>query len=1061
MKLLLQNVIPVVIVGGLVLLFAQSTDQPYDWENEAVFERNKEDPHVTFFSFRDLEQARANEPSTSPDYVSLNGTWKFHWTRMPADRPVFFYEDDYDVSGWDDIQVPGNWELQGYGIPMYTNFGYLFEKDWPRVPHDWNPVGSYRRELTVPETFRDREIFLHFGAVKSAMYVWVNGRQVGYSQGSKLPAEFRVTDFLQVGINSVAVEVYRWSDGTYLEDQDLWRISGIERDVYLYSTPKVRVEDFFARASLDNDYGGGTLDVSVDLRNHTPERAGEHRLRMTLAELDSLAPLFTWTGTVDVPASGDASLDLGGVVPSPRRWSAETPNLYTLYVELLDPFGGLIEVTRSNVGFRRVEVKDGMLHVNGVPIYIKGVNRHEHDPVMGHYVSEESMRHEMELMKQFNINAVRTSHYPNDPLWYALADTYGLYIVDEANIESHGYESEVTLGNQPAWEEAHLARARRMVERDKNHPSIIIWSLGNEAGNGVNFYATYDWVKKRDPSRPVQYERALLDDNTDIYVPMYSPIERIEEYARTDPERPLILCEYAHAMGNSVGNLQDYWDTFEKYDALQGGFIWDWIDQGFLKKNASGEEFFAYGEDYGGPKQPFYGNFLINGLVQPDHQPNPHLWEVRKVYQNIKIEPVDWRVGIDLAEMPIRVTNKFAFTNLSKYAFVWRVEGDGVVAAEGELPEIDLEPGESRVMSLPLPAIEAEPGREYFLTVSARTRQVEAGLEVGHVAAWDQMKLPTSSPSTATNAGSLPALTVGEDDRNVTVRGERFSMAFDRSTGAMSSYVYDGTELVRTGLVPNFWRGPTDNDVGHKMPEWAASWLRDSRKRNVTDVSVERMAENRVVIAVTFELAATSSTFQARYEILGNGVVHVQNEFEVGADGVPDLPRLGMAMTMPGPFTRVAWLGRGPHESYTDRKTGAAIGLYNGIVWEQHHPYVRPQENGNKVDVRWIAVTNGEGRGFLAVGDLLLSTSVHQYLLSDLDYEEGNLKHTYDVKPRDLVTWNLDFRQMGVGGDDSWGAKPHPPYMIPAGEYSYSFWLRPIAPEDGEVSVLAREKLEE
>jgi beta-galactosidase len=786
-------------------------------------------------------------------------------------------------------------------------------------------------------------------------------------------------------------------------------------------------------------------------------------LRLILAERDSLAPLATWTGTVDVPALSDASLDLGGPVPSPQRWSAETPNLYTLYIEFLDPYGELIEATRTHVGFRRVEVKDGMLHVNGVPIYIKGVNRHEHDPVTGHFVSKDAMRREIELMKQFNINAVRTCHYPDDPYWYELADIYGLYIVDEANIESHGYgyEPETTLGNQPAWKEAHLARTRRMVERDKNHPSIIIWSLGNEAGNGVNFYETYDWVKNRDPSRPVQYERALLDDNTDIYVPMYSPIERIEAYARTDPTRPLILCEYAHAMGNSLGNLQDYWDTFEQYDALQGGFIWDWIDQGFLKKNDDGEEFFAYGEDYGGPKQPFRGNFLINGLVQPDHRPNPHFWEVRKVYQNIKVEPVDWKAGMKLSEARVRITNKFAFTNLSKYNFTWRVEGDGVVVADGDLPEIDLGPGESGEVKLSLPDIQAEPGKEYFLTVSAQTRDVEPGLEAGHVVAWDQMKLPVSLPSIAITAGVLPPFTVDEDDQNVTIRGERFSMVFVRSTGAMSSFVYDAAELVRTGLVPNFWRGPTDNDVGHKMPEWAASWARDSRERSVTDVSVERLAENRVVIAVTFELAATSSIFRTRYEIFGNGIVRVQNDFVVGADGVPDLPRLGMTMTMPGDFTRVTWFGRGPHESYSDRKTGAAIGLYDGTIWEQHHPYIRPQENGNKVDVRWIAVTDEGGNGLLAIGDPLLSTSVHQYLLSDLDYEDENLKHNYDVKPRDLVTWNLDLRQMGVGGDDSWGAKPHPPYRIPAQRYSYGFWLRPITPEDGAVSVLAREKLKE
>jgi beta-galactosidase len=1048
MKSLWTNVLPIVIVGGLVLLLADRTGEPHDWENEAVFERNKEEPHATFFSYRSLEEARGNDRSASEDFLLLNGTWKFHWVRSPAARPVLFYEDDFDVSEWGQIKVPGNWEVQGYGVPIYLNHPYEFEKDWPRIPHDYNPVGSYRRTFQIPDSWLDREVFVHFGAVKSAMYVWLNGKRVGYSQGSKLPAEFRLTDYVRPGSNTLAVEVYRWSDGSYLECQDFWRISGIERDVYLYATPKVRIRDFFARAGLDDDYRDGTLHVDVEVRNHLLEDAGEGQVRLTMTEPYDLRPIVTETKAVELQALADSEVAFESAIPAPRRWTAETPNLYALYLELLDREGNLVEVVRSNVGFRKVEMRSGQLLVNGVPIYLKGVNRHEHDPVWGHYVSEETMRRDIGLMKQMNINAVRTSHYPDDPRWYELADEYGIYIVDEANIESHGYgyDPDVTLGNRPEWKEAHLARTRRMVERDKNHPSVIIWSLGNEAGNGVNFYATYDWVKGRDPSRPVQYERAILDRNTDIYVPMYQPIERIEEYAQTNPERPLILCEYAHAMGNSVGNFKDYWDVIERYDSLQGGFIWDWVDQGLLKQDENGESYFAYGGDFGGPDVPSDGNFLINGLVQPDRRPNPHIWEVKKVYQYVTVEPLDWTEGLQLNDVPVRITNKYDFTNLNTFALGWKVEADGELISSGELGTLNIEPRSSRVVRLLLPAIEPEPGVEYFLTVSTRTKEAMPGLPAGHEVAWDQMKLPLSSPAPPFDPSKTPALHGAEDDDVLRVQGRDFTIVFDRSKGTLSSFLYRGAELIRSGPVPNFWRPPTDNDIGNKMPEWAAVWRSASLDREVEDMALSQESENLVVVEVVHRLPAVSSTFRTRYQVYGNGFVLVRGELSPGADGLPDLPRIGMALTMPGDFSHVAWYGRGPHESYADRKTGAAVGLYEGKVWEQHHPYIRPQENGNKTDVRWMALTDASGLGLMAVGAPLLSTSVWPYEAADLEDVPGVQRHSVDVKPRDFVTWNLDLKQMGVGGDNSWGAKPHPQYMIPAQPYSYEFWLKPVAP---------------
>jgi beta-galactosidase len=1051
MRAIINNLLPIVIVGGLILLLAEKTQQPHDWENEAVVERNKEEPRASFFSYRNLEEARANDRSASDDFFLLNGTWKFNWVRNPAARPVLFYEDGFDVSDWSHIQVPGNWEVQGYGVPIYLNHPYAFEKDWPRIPHDYNPVGSYRRTFQLPDSWGDREVFLYFGAVKSAMYVWLNGRQVGYSQGSKLPAEFRVTDYLRAGTNTLAVEVYRWSDGSYLECQDFWRISGIERDVYLYSTPKVRIRDFFARADLNSDYVDGTLRVEVDTRNHLLDDGGEYQVRMTLAEPDDLTPIVTETQPVEIRALGDSEVVFESSVSAPRHWTAETPNLYTLYLELLDGQGNVMEVVRTNVGFRNVEIRGGQLLVNGVPVYLKGVNRHEHDPQWGHYVSEELMRRDIELMKQVNINAVRTCHYPNDPRWYELADEYGIYIVDEANIESHGYgyDPDVTLGNRPEWEGAHLARTRRMVERDKNHPSVIIWSLGNEAGNGVNFYATYDRTKQRDPSRPVQYERALLDRNTDIFVPMYHPPERIEEYAKTNPERPLILCEYAHAMGNSVGNLEDYWDIIEDYDALQGGFIWDWVDQGLLKRDENGKSYFAYGGDFGGPDVPSDGNFLINGLVQPDRRPNPHLWEVKKVYQYVTVEPSDWTEGMHLEATPVTITNKYDFTNLSVFSLGWKVEADGELVSSGELGELDVEPRGSRVVQLSLPPIQPEPGVEYFLTVSTRVNEARPGLPAGHEVAWDQMKLPVFSPAPSPDFSTSPVLHGVEDEGVLRVQGEGFTIVFERSTGTISSFLYQGTELIRSGLVPNFWRPPTDNDDGNRMPEWAAVWRSASLERRVEDMALNQLNDNLVVVEVAYSLPTVASTFSARYQIFGNGWILVQGELSPGGDGLPDLPRIGMAMTMPGDFSHVTWFGRGPHESYADRKTGAAMGRYEGTVWEQHHPYVRPQENGNKTDVRWMALTDESGLGLMAVGVPLLSTSVWQYAAADLEDVPGKQRHSVDVKPRDFVTWNIDLKQMGVGGDNSWGAKPHPPYMIPAQPYSYQFWLKPLPPGSG------------
>ena len=642
-----------------------------DWQNLSMFDQNKEKPHATLMPFKDEQAALTKKRTASVYYKSLSGTWKFNWVRKPAERPADFYREDFDVSKWDDIPVPSNWEVQGYGIPIYVNHQYEFadykapvspemefvEKIYPKepgkVPTDYNPVGSYRRSFTVPDSWKGRRIFLQFGAVKSAMYVWVNGQKVGYSQGSKTPAEWDITEYLKEGNNTLAVEVYRWSDGSYLECQDFWRISGIERDVFLYSTPNVRIRDFFVKTNLDAQYKNSQLSVEVDLQNHFEKlRSGQYELTMKLLD-DEERPVVTESKVAKINRKAELRMVFDHLIENPRKWTAETPNLYTLLFILKDSEGNTAEVITSKIGFRKVEIKDAVFYVNGVAVLIKGVNRHEHDQYTGHVISEEAMIKEISLMKQFNINAVRTSHYPHDERFYELCDKYGLYVTDEANIESHGmYYGKYSLAKNPAWTAAHVDRNMRMVERDKNHPCVIVWSMGNEAGDGEVFTEVYSQIKQRDPSRPIHYERAIMGDNTDIYCPQYPGVKYLEKWASEKQTKPMIISEYSHAMGNSNGNLVDLWEVIYKEEntQLQGGYIWDWIDQALVKKDDAGNEFWAYGGDYG-EGMPSDDNFLCNGIISADYTPHPAMWEVKYAYQHI------WFEAVDLAQGEIKVKN--------------------------------------------------------------------------------------------------------------------------------------------------------------------------------------------------------------------------------------------------------------------------------------------------------------------------------------------------------------------------------------------------------------------
>ncbi len=1024
-----------------------------DWENPAVLSRNKEPPKATFVPFPDLATALGGQPS--PWLLSLNGTWKFNWVRRPADRPMDFFADAYDTSGWQDITVPGNWEVQGFGVPIYTNIPYPFPADPPHIPHDYNPVGSYRRTFTVPAAWEGNQIFLHFGGVKSAMYVWVNGQEVGYSQGSKTPAEFDITTYVRRGDNTLAVEVYRWSDGAYLEGQDYWKISGIERDVYLYAVPAVHIRDFFAMADLDESYVDGILNLEVAVRNAGTQPTVGYVVRVNLLDADG-SPVFDSPLLTDlsVPEDSERSVRFERFVSTPARWTAETPSLYRLTMELLAPDGRAVEAVTTRIGFRKVEIGHGQLMVNGVPITIKGVNRHEHNPYLGRTVTEAQMLEDIRLMKQFNINAVRTSHYPDTPRWYELTDEHGIYVVDEANIESHGmgYHPDTTLGNDPAWLDAHLDRTRRMVERDKNHPSVIIWSLGNEAGDGSNFEATSAWIHQRDSSRPVQYERAGRRPHTDIYVPMYARIPFLREYASEERDRPLIMCEYAHAMGNSVGNLQDYWDVIESSRQLQGGFIWDWIDQGLYAETETGESYWAYGGDYGPPGTPSDGNFLINGLVFPDRQIHPHLWEVKKVYQYVKVIPVD------LASGQFLVANKYDYIDLSHLALEWSVSADGKVLSHDTIVGLNATPHDTVPLDFQF-QIEPEPETEYLLMFRFLTKQSTPLVPAGHEVAWDQFELPLHRRASQVKPEDLPALSLERTTTSISVVGERFTVDWDAESGRMTSFAYDGVELLKRGPEPNFWRAPTDNDYGNGMPQRQGIWKDAANGRTVTDVVAEQLAPSVVRVRVSATMLSDDVDLRTSYTVFGSGDVVVDVSFEPTETNMPDLPRFGMALTLPTEFDSVTWYGRGPHESYWDRKTGAALGVYGGSVVDLYHPYVRPQENGNRSDTRWVALWNAaSGVGLLAVGAPTIDFSAYPFANEDFDEgPEKRQRHTYDLERRPFVTLNLDYRQMGVGGDNSWGARPHEQYTLPVKGYSYSFRLRPFTQSDGDPATLSKQ----
>lgn len=1018
-----------------------------EWRNLTILEKNKELPRYGSVPFASLSQAMEKPITESEYYKSLNGKWKFNYSDKVSQRPINFYTDNYSVDNWPEINVPGNWELQGFGTPMYLNHPFDFspnKRPTPPVlnfiPEDENPVGSYKTTFTVPGNWDGREVFLHFADVKSAMYLWINGKQVGYSQGSKLPAEFRITPYLRKGDNTLAVEVYRWSDGSFFECQDFWRISGIQRDVYLYSTPEIRVRDFFAETLLDNEYKNGVLNFNAEILAYSSRIKAAN---VEVAVYDGNKELLKKS----IPArlnKNSANISFTSTIENIKHWTAETPNLYTLIVELKDNKGSSIEIQKCNIGFRTVEIKNKQLMVNGKPILVKGVNRHEHDPNVGHYISHELMEQDILLMKSLNINTVRTSHYPHDPYWYELCDKYGLYVINEANIESHGLGASLQapydyhIADDPEWKEPHLERVRRLYSRDRNHASVIIWSSGNEHGDGCNIRDIYDWYKAND-KRPVLIEQAGTKAHTDIFGPMYHTPTQIENYAlQPGSYRPLIQCEYAHAMGNSLGNFKDYWEVIEKYDILQGGCIWDWIDQGLYDTNEKGERFIAYGGAFGQEEARNDNNFCINGLISAERSINPHAYEVKKVYQNIKTESLNAKEGL------FAVKNKYSFKPLNNYQLRLSLLKNGIEVFNQSY-SLSALAGKSEKIQANFPTL--DPDAEYFANFSFTLKSNEGLLNEGFEAAKEQILVqsPTSYVQNKTTV-TKNEIVVNTNDKGWQITAGRTSLSFSRELGTFENLAIDGQVMINQGPKPDFWRVPVDNDYGFGMIKEMGVWKDAGSNAVINDISFENN-KNEIVIKVARRMDEVAITFRSTYTINENGEVKVKHRLDLDPNRrTPNIPRVGSLLRLPANMNTYSWYGRGPHENYVDRKAGAHVGVYEKTVDELFFPYVRPQENGYRTDVRWLKVSNGS-RGFIVTSETPFCFAAQNYEKSDYEGSKGNKRarlYQHDLQKRDYVVLNLDYGQMGVGGDDSWRRAPHEIYQLLRSEYVYSYTISPL-----------------
>lgn len=1020
-----------------------------DWENPEVLGINKENPHATLY--------HADDKAGNPNVMSLNGVWKFHWSPDPQSRPVDFFSENYSTKDWDNIVVPGNWELQGFGTPIYTNISYPFKKDEPRVtsePPEFftayknrNPVGSYCTTFSVPEDWNDRQVFINFGGVRSAMYVWVNGQKVGYSQGSMTPAEFDLTKYIRKGENKLAVEVYRWCDGSYLEDQDMWRLSGIFRDVDLVARSKAFIRDFFVQAEPDNSFTNATVSIKLNINNRSNESREGVKVEASIwgySAENALMDIQLTKNVGTLKPQSENVLELGAVLENPRLWSAEMPYLYQLQLKLKNSNNEVLETLNWKFGVRKIEVKGEVFYVNGKAVKLKGVNRHEHHPRTGKYIDRQTVIRDIELMKQANINMVRTSHYPNDPVFYELCDEYGLYVMDEANQESHGYGiGNTIIGDNPEWEKAHISRAVSMVERDKNHACVMMWSLGNEGGRGRNFVAMADAVKKLDPARPV-----FSDSDRDvsaIYDDGYLHPDKLVKLADKINDRPVFMREYAHAMGNSVGNLQEYWNIIYANSGIVGAAIWDWVDQGIAKKvdgsplrydnnpadlRLKDDEFWAYGGDFG--DQPNDGPFCINGLIGPDRVPHPHYYQVQKVYQYIDFELENTK------PLKVKVVNRYDFTSSDKFDLVFEILSNGKIVGTGLLDCPPVFPGSSQEVLVNLPKNYNETNEEIILNLYARLKKPTLWAETGFTVAREQFVLKSETPQKIEAAGN--ELTTNEKESELIIEAGDSRFSFVKASGALSSWKVTGKELLKGSLEPYFWKPANDNQKRNGYDKRLGKWKEAAGNRIIEDVEVQKN-QDLVVVTFALKLPDVGASYKLIYTVNGDGKLQVEAAYTTENEGIPLMPKFGMRMRIPSDFNTVDWYGRGPYENYPDRKTGYMIGLNELKLENFKTDYVAPQDNSNRCDVRWFTFSDHKKESIKITGLQPLCFRAWPYSEDDLE----QAKHPYELPQRDFINLNIDLNIHGVGGNDAWGARTLDNYTLDGNKpYRFGFIIESL-----------------
>lgn len=1028
----------------LAVLSAEAQkDKPW-WLDPEVNEVNTMAPRAAFFAYETENLAKADQKARSERYLSLEGKWKFNFSKDHDKAPRDFYSLKYDDSQWTDFPVPGILELNGYGDAIYSNNGYpwrtQFRPEPPFVEERNNYTGSYRKMVTVPADWKGERIYLHVGSATSNLMVWVNGKFVGYSEDSKVSAEFDLTKYLTPGKeNLIAMQVMRWCDGSYLEDQDFWRFTGIAREVYLYARPQAHIADLFITPDLVNNYQDGTLEVKLNAVGAKGETV--------MFSLKDKEGKEVAAQTAKVGGNGEVKVNFD--IKNPLKWTAETPNLYTLYTTLMDG-KQVAEVVPQRVGFRKVEIKNAQVLVNGQPVLFKGANRHELDPVTGYVVSMDRMLEDIRVMKELNINAVRTCHYPNDPRWYELCDIYGIYMVAEANIESHGMGyGDKTLAKEPTYEKAHLERNESNIKIYKNHPSIIFWSVGNEAGYGPNFEKAYDLVKAYDPSRPCQYEQAGQNGKMDIFCPMYYDYGGCDKYSQGDNTRPLIQCEYAHAMGNSMGGFKEYWDMVRKYPKYQGGFIWDFVDQGLRVKNKQGKTIYAYGGDFGRYPTSDH-NFNCNGIINPDRKPNPHANEVRYYYQNI------WATAKDLKAGEVEVYNENFFKSLDDVELQWTLESEGKVLANGR-NALDIPAQQKRVVKLDGYSLPADVKGEVVLNLDFVLKKAEPMLDAGYAVAREQFVVnpytfPTMESVLAVTSGKYDTRKVEKEEKVawVTLSAGNTSVTFNHWNGWIDYLDVDGKPMLEEGyaITPDFWRAPTDNDYGAGTQRKLHAWKNPEMKMKSFKV-VENEGKAEKGVEVVYDMPSVEATLTMTYTLTPAGELVVNEAMTVNKDAKhkPELMRYGMQLVMPKAYNMLTYYGKGPGENYIDRNNGDRLGVYDAKVADQYWGYVRPQESGNKTEVRYWQVKDENGKGLEFYSFAPMECSTLNYLASDLDDgwdKNAHQSHSGDLTPRDFSVVKLAARQRGLACVNSWGAIPLEQYRMPYQDYSFTYVIRPL-----------------